>query len=84
MARESSIPAMSSSMLRRRLTGVVVEEQEIQDEAKDWYSPVYLPFSIIAMSGQTTYLDSGDQCISPSGNGIVVLGFQKRFNHAGI
>ena len=41
MARGPIIPAISSSMLRRLLAGVVVDEQEIQLGAMDSYAPVY-------------------------------------------
>lgn len=38
-ARLSRCPAMSSSKLRLRLSGSVVDEQEIQSAARDLYAP---------------------------------------------
>ena len=62
MAHASSTPAMSSSILRR-LSGVVVEEQEIQDAAEDSKSPVYFWYCLVGSAGakKATYLDSCDQ-----------------------
>lgn len=90
VARELNMLATSSSMLRRALvTGVVVDEQAIQDSAEDLYVPVLeedwvLIARYIEIHARNGILDTCCQGVSPSCYRAVVFGGQQLGDHTSI